>query len=109
MDEFEARPSVLREAAATLEGGITHSTPLRGMSPIPPGPAPTIAHDVNSAVTWWADRLATLVRQAEDAADALRSNADAYERMDQGVAERFAAGLTSAGADVTSRLGTRAP
>lgn len=57
-----------------------------------PGPAPTVAACLNAAVTWWADRITALAEQATDAALALRDNADAYERVDQGVMDRFTSG-----------------
>ncbi|MHA3946835.1 hypothetical protein [Cellulomonas bogoriensis] len=59
---------------------------------MPSGPAPTVAPDLNAAVRWWAGRITTLAEQAADAALALRDNADAYERVDQGVTARFTAG-----------------
>ncbi|MHA3948599.1 hypothetical protein [Cellulomonas bogoriensis] len=54
--------------------------------------APTVAHGLNAAVTWWTDQIATLSERAADAVLALRDNADAYERVDQCVTDRFTGG-----------------
>lgn len=59
---------------------------------MPSGSAPTVAHDLNATMEWWAGRIAGVTRQAEDAARALRATAEAYERADQGVVDRFTAG-----------------
>ena len=75
---------------------------------MPSGPAPTIAHDLNSAVAWWVERLAALAGLAEDAAQALRSNAEAYEGVDQGIAERLVGRPAVDGGGVAPGLGTRA-
>ncbi|KGM09018.1 hypothetical protein [Cellulomonas bogoriensis] len=92
MNQLDAEPGALREAAGILERRGTPPNPLTGAAPMPSGPAPTVAADLNASVRWWSGRVTALAGQAADAALALRDNADAYERVDQRVTDRLRTG-----------------